>query len=608
MGRPIGTACGPSVMQRADLARLRKERNLRMHLEEEQGLLAVRAETYTLTFAADRPFVYLHDASGASVAELFVPSSVHTLQDRDDTVRLGHWEVTQNEDAEIVVSVEAASSVWESKTYRFRCHPQRFLYEVAVTGAGRLAEANYFGGYYSGQPRWGSGFFRSGQRFRKGFNPEPNSAEANYFPPAAGSVIDLTGVPLPGKAGWFFTPPPFCFAFYTLDHRWFGMGIEARPGENTYTELAYTGQLNSFYLTLAYEGHTAVDGHYELPAIGFDFGADEYDVLAAHVGALRAAGHIPASVTQQGGVPVRPAWWRQPIFCGWGVQCGHAALEGGRAPAYARQSVYDPMLAILDAQDICPGIVVLDDKWQATYGENAADPGKWPDLPRWIAHQHGEGRRVLLWLKAWDPEGVPVEECITNAGGLPLAVDPTHPAFEARLRASVRRMLGPVTAGGYDADGFKIDFSARIPSGPGIHTHGATWGLELMRLYLGIIYDEAKRVKPDALVIAHTPHPYLAGVLDMVRLNDINMGKDVVRAMRRRAAVAAIACPDALIDTDNWPIENKAEWRRYMEVQPGLGVPSLYYASLIDASREPFDADDYRLIRDVWERYRAGLA
>jgi hypothetical protein len=276
-------------------------------------------------------------------------------------------------------------------------------------------------------------------------------------------------------------------------------------------------------------------------------------------------------------------------------------VEGGRAPDFARQALYEDFLARLEQEQVCPGIVVLDDKWQATYGDNRVDPAKWPDLRGFIDRQHAAGRKVLLWLKAWDPEGVPPGECITNAAGLPLAVDPNNIAYEKRLRESVQHMLSP---DGYDADGFKIDFTARIPSGPGTNTAGNAWGLELMKRYLGQIYTEAKLVKPEALVMTHTPNPYLADVLDMIRLNDINMHKDVTRAMRHRARVAAIACPAAVIDTDNWPITNKADWRTYTALQPDLGVPSLYYASHIDSTREPLDADDYALLRTHWARYR----
>jgi len=154
--------------------------------------------------------VNVDSAQGERVAELFVLSSIHTLQGRDDTSRIGAWEVDEQPGMTTVI-LHAESSVWKAKRYRFQCFPHRFTYDVEIEGNGQLVEVNYFGGYFSGQLNWGSGFFWSGQHFLRGFNPEPNMAEVNYFAPEANSSIDLMGVPLPGRGDWFFTPPPFCF-------------------------------------------------------------------------------------------------------------------------------------------------------------------------------------------------------------------------------------------------------------------------------------------------------------------------------------------------------------------------------------------------------------
>lgn len=556
--------------------------------------LILKAERYTLLFPADRPFVYVETAAQERLAELFVFSSVHPMTGRDETYQTSGWTAREVPGGwEIVVT--ATSTAWQSKICRFVCTPARFTYEIEVEGEGDLAEVQYFGGYYAESLRWSTGFFWSGQQFRQLFNPEPNMAEVFYHPAAAGSKIDLMGVPIPAKGDWFFTPPPFCFAG-EYSAGWLALGVEAAPGQNTFTEYTYHGMPGAFYLSLAYEGHTRVQGRYTLPAIGFDFAEDAYAAVAAHVRALRAAQYAPALTSSHA------AWWHTPIYCGWGSQCYLAAVEGGRAPEYARQEHYEHFLDALEGQDLNPGIVVLDDKWQATYGDNVADEDKWPDVKGFIARQHEQNRRVLLWLKAWDPEGLPAAECITHAGGGAVAADPTNPAYEERLRAAVRRML---SRDGYDADGFKIDFTARVPSGPGLRAYGSEWGLELLRRYLAILYSEAKQIKPDALVMTHTPHPYLADVLDMIRLNDINIGQDVNRAMTHRAKIAALACPEAVIDTDNWPITDKAAWRAYLQLQPALGVPSLYYATHIDSTREPLEPEDYALIREVWARYQA---
>lgn len=550
---------------------------------------------YELEIPEDRPFVFLNDQKGDRIAELFVLSSVNTVNGHDDTTKAESWEIHEEKE-ETLFTLRASSSVWEDKVYRFRCKPDRFLYEVEVTGNGKIDEMNYFGGYYSGHTRWGSGFFWSGYQFSQIFNPEPNTEEINYYDASTGSMIDLTGVPVPGKGDWFFTPPPFCFAAKYKDSRWLGLGIEAPKSENRFTEYRYQTSGSGFCLSLSYEGHTKVEGSYKLPAVGFDFSDNEYDVLQAHVGALQKAGFINVDLERE-----QPTWWNEPIYCGWGSQCYESAKVSGHAPNFAKQSLYEGFMKTLNENELSPGIIVIDDKWQNTYGENDVDEEKWPDLRGFIDERHAEGKKVLLWLKAWDAEGIPSEECITNTADVSLSVDPTNPDFEKRFRSSIRRML---SNSGYDADGFKIDFSARIPSGPALQKHGDLWGLELMKKYLSIIYDESKKVKSDALVMAHTPHPYLNDVVDMIRLNDINTGKDVNRAMVHRARVAAIGCPDAIIDTDNWPMTDKKTWREYVKLQPHLGVPSLYFVSHIDSTKEALEEEDYELIREHWNEWR----
>lgn len=561
-------------------------------INNQQDGIQIHADKYQLIVAKDRPYVFLNDHHGQKIAELFVPASVHTTGGLDDTTRLGEWDAQQAGDT-VTLTITAESSVWQSKTYRFVCDDDRLRYKIDVTGSGAITDVHYFGGHYSGAIRWGSGFFWSGQAFKQCFNPEPTGDEAYFFSPREGSIIDLCGVPLPGRGDWFFTPPPFCFGAEVADG-WVGFGLTAPDGQHSYTSLTYRGQAQTgFCLTATFDGQTVIDGTLTLPAISIDFAHSAYALLDAYTQAIARDHHLPEKTTT-------PDWWQTPIFCGWGAQCHLAAVDQGHAPAYARQEHYEQFMATLSANDINPGIVVLDDKWQAQYGDNQVDTEKWPDLRGFIDTQHAQGRHVLLWLKAWDPDGIPADECVTNSAGVILAVDPTNPRYEARFRAAIRQMLG---ADGYNADGFKIDFSARIPANPGAQLAQPVWGLELMRRYLWIIYDEAKRTKPDALVMTHTPHPYLADVTDMIRLNDVNTGHDVVRQMTHRARVARAACPHAIIDTDNWPMTNRAAWRAYIPHQPTLGVPSLYSVSHIDSTGEPLEASDYQLIRDTWAQF-----
>jgi hypothetical protein len=552
----------------------------------------ILAPCYQLEFPSDRPFLFFMDHQGHTLMELFYPSAVNSTAGLDDAAALSEWQVRADGEA-LVLTNEITSALWASKRVEVFCYPDRLSYAITVEGEGNLTDVRYFGGYSSAIVRWGSGFFWSGQCFRQAFNPEPNTREQNYLSPASNLVIDMMGVPLPGRDDWFFTPPPFCYSFEIPDG-WLGLSIACPPGQNQYSAYRYHGREGAFHLSLSYEGQTRVKGTYRLPEVQINFGLDAYAVLDDHARQLRRMGYAPDAQR------VAADWWSLPIYCGWGSQCYLAAVDGARAPDYATQVNYEGFLRALEQRGINPGTIVIDDKWQHTYGQNDVDLQKWPDLPGFIRDQHFVGRHVLLWLKFWDPEGLPPEACVRNAAGLPVAVDPTNPLYEECLRDSVRNML---SESGYGADGFKIDFSARAPASPGLSRSGSEWGLELMRRYLWIVYDEAKRVKPDALIIAHTPNPYLADVVDMIRLNDINTGRDVIAAMRHRQRVAAIACPRALIDTDNWPMTDRATWRAYLEVQPELGVPALYFATHMDNTREPLTEEDILRLIDVWKVY-----
>lgn len=575
-------------------------------IEQRHDGVAVGARDYALWLPAGRPYVHVTDADGTPWIDLFIPSSLHTAHGLDDTTRL-HAPQVECTARGYRITIDSESTIWSSKRTVLDCAPDELRVTVDVAGAGPLADVHLLGGYYSGDLRHGSGFHQSGIAFGSVCNPEPWGSERRVLSAAESTVLDVLGTSVPGKRHWQFTPPPLCLAVNREAPPsaptelpagpWMTIGLGATRGQHNFTALHYDAVEGACSLRLAYEGQTLVDGRFTTPSVRFRFGAgDPYAGFADHADSLRAERLAPSAATRS-----RPQWWTRPIFSGWGAQCLIAAGADGGPQDYAAEQHYDGFLAALAAHELDPGTVVIDDKWQRAYGSWEADPAKWPDLRSWIARRHAVGQRVLLWWKAWDPEGLPTAWCVRNRRGLSLGVDPSHPEYEAALRASVERMLGD---GGFGADGLKIDFSARTPSGPGLVHHGAAWGMELLHRLLEIIYDQAKRTKTDALIMTHAPHPYFADVSDMIRLNDVNIGAPVVAQMVHRAKVAAAACPQLLIDTDNWPMPDPASFRSYVAAQPALGVPSLYYATHLDDEDGPvaMTADDYRLIRTTWER------
>lgn len=584
-----------------------------MNVDETTGTILIEGSGYSLHIVPNQLTAGLA-LNGRLITTLRLGSGVDTMAATDEETWVDTFTSRRDADA-LVLTWATHSTCWVGKQITLRAGEDGFSYGYTVQGQGVIRRAHLLRTRAVASPAHAVRLF----------DPEPNSGHVQYSGERCApdkfcvmcnphKVPDrvYTGPPdfmtiSVGRdkdyhdGNWFFTPAPFCYAVEGAGN-WLGLGVAAAPGAWNFSEMLYPGA--GFGFSLVYDGHEAVDGAWHSPELVCLTAADEYAAVTRYCDWLRAAGLAPT----QGRGPAQE-WWYEPIFCGWGEQVSQEVYAGlPKAPHRATQANYEGWLAALAARDLHPGTVVIDDKWQGSYGLNDVDLAKWPNLPGFIAGQHAQGRHVLLWLKAWDPEGVPPDECIRDAHGAPLAVDPAHPALRARLAEQVRVMLQE-----WDADGFKIDFTHLIPRGPGARSVGGRWGLELLRQWLEIIAGAARAAKPDALVMTHTANPYLADLVDMLRLNDVASLADaqasIVADMRHRARIARAASPWWLLDADNWPCSTRVQWRDYIAAQASgeFGVPSLYHAERLGwgPTNEPLDEADYAAIRTAWATYRA---
>lgn len=602
-----------------------------LDVQLDSDAIRVRAEGYRLEVSRTAPYAQYADGDGELWSRLSLLASLDRTGAADESYAFGAPEVRANDEDLVEITLAARSAAWETKAVVLRCTAQELSLRAEVTGAGDLARVTLLGGQAS-MPNGACGAFWSSAAHRSVFSPAP-SEPVRFVRPASESIsLGVVGDASAGRLNGIFSPPPLCLALgraaptsptTTPESAWLGLSVRAAVSELTFTTMRYEALDGGFRVAFDYEGHTAVTGSYTTPELVIRPATSPHAAIGAYRDDLISRGLAPSTP------PEVPAWWREPIFCGWGAQCALAASAGTSgllpeglvgtapgAPDLARQDLYDGFLATLSSHGVEPGTVVIDDRWQEQYGTAEPDRERWPDLRAWIAERHARGQRVLLWWKAWDPAGLPAEECVLDPGGNPVAVDAGNPRYQQRLRAIVQRLLGP---DGLDADGFKVDFTQRAPSGSHLncHTDGrrgpAAWGIAGLHLLLGTLHEAAKAAKEDALVITHTPHPSFADVCDMVRTNDIlerdGRGEPVAPAdqLRARVAVAHAALPQHLVDTDQWPMPDRDSWRGYLEAQGGLGVPALYYVDRMDGAREQLDAADLELVARTWARYRRRL-
>jgi hypothetical protein len=587
--------------------------------------LTVTAARWHMTVDGDGLTAHVRAAGGGHPVALRLPGALDRTDRTDETLGV-EPPVAEVTGPVPVVTVRRRSSAWDTALTRIECLPEGPLLRWEVCGGGRLRQVLPFAVRAALGGR-GSGLWPSGHAWTTLFTPNPGPPRRLTRGAGESAVIGVSGDARPGRGHWFSTPAPLCYAFteapvdgtdgadgtdHTADpagvpapHGWWTVSVCGPVTALDLTEVRHVPHDGGFHLVLDHEGHTRVTGRHTTPGVLVSPGhPDPYAGLRAHRRFLEDHGWAAHARVPAGG---RPAWWREPMFCGWGAQCARARDTGSPAPALSTRAEYDAHLDHLERHGLVPGTVVVDDKWQRAYGDWRPDEDKWPGLADWIAARHRRGQRVLLWWKAWATEGIPEELCVRTAEGRPVALDPGHPAARALLRDTVHHMLAPE---GLGADGLKIDFTADTPSGEGLRAHGDRWGIALLHQLLDTVHRAAHAARTDALVITHTPHPAFADVTDMLRLNDMLRLDDpdpyapVVPQMRMRAAVAAAACPGTPVDTDDWCAPDRAQWRAYTAIKDQLGVPALYVATHLDRTGEPLEEVDYAVLRRLWARWR----
>jgi hypothetical protein len=578
---------------------------------DEAGFLVCAAH-YSLRIVSRTARALLKDAAGSLWSDLSLLASLDRTDRRDEALEIAEVRIGEQSAGRCEFLLSTTSSAWKTKTTHLLCTPEAVEIWVEVLGDGTLTDVSLLGGR-AYLPDGACGMFRSSINFPGVFNPTPTEPVQVVRPSSSSVVLGVVGDADPGRLHGIFSPPPLMFGFGrglpltptgVPAGEWLGISIVGAVADLTFPQCSYQPVDGGYLVSLDYDGHTEVSGHWRTPSLVLRPAATPEQAIRDYRNTLIERGFAasPASVPY--------AWWRQPIFCGWGAQCAGSLLAGKPASALARQDFYDDLLVGLAAADLDPGTIVIDDQWQSDYGLMTPDEDKWPDVRGWIAGQHGKGRKVLLWWKSWDPGAIPAEECITDPAGRPVSVDPANPAYRTRVRQIVHDLLSEE---GLNADGFKIDFTQRAPMGSALVAAGPQWGIAALHLLLDTIYSAAKNTKPDALIITHTPHPSFGDVCDMVRLNDVlrldpaGVPVSVVDQLRFRSAVVSAALPDHLIDTDQWPMPSREQWLAYADEQPRLGIPALYYVRSIGSSAESITADDLQAIALGWQTYRAGL-
>jgi Glycosyl hydrolases family 31 len=565
----------------------------------EHGFM-LRARRYTVRYQeAEIPFLeIIHEGLGVfrlpAVCGLWSPNGKELIRD------LSVAPLAQDHNGRYDMRVRVRSSLWTERSFDWSFYPGHIEFQHHAQGTAALGRCFFFSNGIS-QP-WDNGTSAGvaanatifAERY---FSPMINLADQQYFTIALPQSVGV----LPEdatEAGYHpdqwtgdFAPPPLCLVFQK-GSAWTSVGLGTRPGSYLFNGLEYTGSRYagaSFYVD--YHGYRTASEGFDSPKIALHFGDDEFEAMEEHVRWLDDSGFSTARRFENAG------WHYLPIFCGWGEQENQTRLHQGVPHDFCTQQNYEKWIADLEAKGLPAGTIVIDDKWQKHYGTFEIDEQKWPDLKGFIRQQHAKGRHMLLWVPAYEHEGLDNSLCVLE-GGRPVAADVTNPQYEAMLRARIRYLVGEL-----EVDGFKEDWIGGVTRKPGLAMREPIIGIEFERRFQFILHDEAHRVKPDALIETQTPHPLFRESSDVLRLNDIWYGsRGVTEMMKRRARIAHIA-GWPLVDCDDASSTDLEEWWNYMQAQPRIGIPSLYIVSRMKTTLEDVPERNWEFLASLWKEY-----
>lgn len=569
-----------------------------MHITNDKNIHKVKTDSYEIHTSLDRIDFLV---AGEAVAGLRPVSSVSKCSPEKEVI-------VENESKEITLSVTeengvptyiwtSSSDLWEKKEYIIRCYDDRFEYSVRLTGEGDIDTISYFSGDFN-EPYPGSVY-----EFDTYFTPMASWNGINQY--HFSSMEDMDDY------SRFMVPPMFVYSCTTCgisDKAVFALAAD--KGEHNFTHFYYkttahhpTHQ-NRFRFWIDPHGHMTVNGIWESPRVLCYTAKDDLGALKFYSDYYFDSGIArPKDPAEK-----KPRFWHGPIACGWIEQAAYQFNYENDTDVihHANEKVYRNFVGELERREFHPKLLIIDDKWQQTYGNQIPDKSKFPDLRGFIDEMRKKhGIYTMLWFKLWDAEGLPEDECVWDERCGGYVCDPSNPKYRARLRDILHTLISD-DDGCANAYGLKLDFAPLQPMGRKAITHSGQFGVELMLELIRFIHDTVKEIKPEAIINASPCHPLFTEYCDHARLNDYYPYlRHCFEEMKTRTEFYEAAMPGVLIDTDGAAFSTYRDTVRFMKLAPTLGIPDLYCVSPMPCLE--ITDEDWASVANIWREYSAEM-
>jgi hypothetical protein len=550
---------------------------------------AVRIATqhYEVLLCQNEPYMDIRDHSGETWMRLHQVSDIDTDVMRDTTLALEEPDITSEAGGITTIRQISLGGNGQTKEAVWHCHEDFIEYYVIGRGyTGKLDRISLGGGHLVGPKQ--SGLSMSEQCFESVFNPQPSDSERRMTPASEQTPNTVHGAWQAGQRREFLNVPPvYAFSKRTTNRHgdtvkgpYLAAGITTPLDKQLFHTVRYNASEDGFYFDINYDRNLELDGQsFVSPTLLLHFEEDARSSLEKYSQHAREIGHLPAyspPTARLGRTGMRLVEW------GSNDERARALNDQGQkisAAEHICEEIVRHDIATWQNRRVPISSVTIDDKWQQYYGTNTPDQVKFPDMSAFISELQSEGIQVGLWYPAYEIEGLDESLCVVDHWGRSVSGDPSYSKYLKEVADQAESMVSP---DGLNADFLKIDFTANIPHGPGLHWHGDLRGNAAQHALLEAIHTRAKKVKPSAVIQTQFANPWFSDVMDELRLNDAKEHSRLVRDMAHRAMLGYVFLPNHQIDPDGWPIRDKRQLLSYVRHQPELaGVVTMHYVDRV---------------------------
>jgi len=420
-----------------------------------------------------------------------------------------------------------------------------------------------------------------------------------------------------------FAPHPMLFVFRNLEDSMVIAPMELVSAESLHVKmLKGTTIIDEFHIQVGdslywlEKGERLESPHFMITLVR---DKDPFEALASATGLLVRDGHCrPKSDDDM------EDWWFSPMWCSWGdqhtvldseivISTAYTAEERAKAVDRITDELLDRVVGVIEKHALPVRTLILDDRWYTKQGDMKADTTKFPDMRGTVDRLHGKGFKVMAWASLYQfekdsevylnhPEWFVVHHYPRNWHNPErniVVLDYADPEVaQTFLGELMTRLLGD-GKGGYNFDGIKFDWPFLLPHDYAFEDRDWVGKEKTIYNTQKLVYQAAKAVKQDALIIGVSPHPFFNDTQDIIRTYDVSTYDPRIHLDRARY-VRAIS-PGMVPAMDEHVFYQN--FFRYLDEGSRLGIPMLYNLIRFNGDGHLYTEDDYRRLKVLLDGY-----